>query len=176
MDASSYDSLTRSELAVLRLLSREKEVGEIATELGLTISTVETYIKSARRKLGGAGRYVAARSVREFEASRNRGSPTPGLSSGVAERTPVAAGEVMSPDQLGDRVQEERVAFRFGDEVPSRNGAPESYRPGGMNLVILRLLMVVGVALVLAALLLLAIPLGESAQRLANLVDPHRVQ
>lgn len=173
MDPSEYESLSRSELAVMRLLSREQEIGEIASALGLTPSTVETYIKNARRKLGGAPRYVAARRLREFEVSLNQGSPLPGLLSLDTDDNPPIAGEAATQRQCGEGVREERVSFRV-EEPTAWATAPTRKPQREVNLVVMRLLMVVGIAFALAALLLLAIPLGEGAQRLANVVAPLR--
>ncbi len=170
MNAEAYESLTRSERAVLRLLSREREIGEVAETLGLTVSTVETYIKTARRKLGGVSRYVAARNLRDHEASLNGGSLVRGLPEQVSSSDIEAVGEAMPPNRQ-DRVREESAVFDFGDGPPTHR-SPVGMGAGSAGSALLRLLMVVGVAVAIAALLLLAIPLGEGAQRLANVIDP----
>lgn len=70
MDGQTYESLTRMERNCLRLARHDRKTEQIAHELGISASTVNTHIFSARRKLGGISRLAAADRLREFENGR----------------------------------------------------------------------------------------------------------
>lgn len=67
MDVRLLDSLTPTERRVLRLVHHSRKTDAIAPLVGLSPHTVDQHIKSARGKLGGMGRYVAADLLREAE-------------------------------------------------------------------------------------------------------------
>lgn len=77
MDAQSYESLTRMERNCLRLARYDHKTEQIAHELGISASTVNTHIFSARRKLGGVSRLAAADMVRDYELRRTDDGPVP---------------------------------------------------------------------------------------------------
>lgn len=57
------DLLTAQERACLRLVAQRLSSKEIAAELGIAKTSVDTYCDRARRKLGAPDRYAAARLV-----------------------------------------------------------------------------------------------------------------
>lgn len=68
MDANPLDSLTPKERDCLRLVAPDRKSAVIAAALGIAVPTVETHIRSARAKLGGVSRFVAARMLADYEA------------------------------------------------------------------------------------------------------------
>jgi DNA-binding CsgD family transcriptional regulator len=58
-----HDRLTAQEQACLRLVARRLSSKQIAAELGIAKTSVDTYCNRARRKLGVSDRYAAARLV-----------------------------------------------------------------------------------------------------------------
>lgn len=61
--AEGLDRLTERERECLRLVDRHMSSKEIARELGLSKHTVDWHLDKARRRLGAADRYDAARRV-----------------------------------------------------------------------------------------------------------------
>ncbi len=67
-------ALTESQKACLRLVAQGRTSKEIALSIGLTPSTIDTYLKSASASLGTANRREAARKFVEQEQSQQLGS------------------------------------------------------------------------------------------------------
>lgn len=63
MDAIALDTLTARERNALLLMAQGYRVAEIGPRMGVAPSTVETHLKSARRKLGFSSSLLAARAV-----------------------------------------------------------------------------------------------------------------
>ncbi|WP_233206602.1 helix-turn-helix transcriptional regulator [Caulobacter sp. FWC2] len=61
--ADGLERLTERERECLRLVDRHMSSKEIARELGLSKHTVDWHLDKARRRLGAADRYDAARRV-----------------------------------------------------------------------------------------------------------------
>lgn len=75
MDAELYASLSEREKDVLRLLAAGHEAKSVAQTLGLSVHTVNEYLRSARRKLDAPNSRAAARQLAAFEeasAPKNR--------------------------------------------------------------------------------------------------------
>ena len=68
MDGKTYESLTPMERNCLRLARHDCKAEQIANELGISASTVNTHVFNARRKLGGLSRLTAADMLRAYEA------------------------------------------------------------------------------------------------------------
>lgn len=68
MDGKTYESLTPMERNCLRLARHDCKAEQIAHELGISASTVNTHVFNARRKLGGLSRLTAADMLRAYEA------------------------------------------------------------------------------------------------------------
>lgn len=68
MDVKTYESLTPMERNCLRLARHDCKAEQIAHELGISASTVNTHVFNARRKLGGLSRLTAADMLRAYEA------------------------------------------------------------------------------------------------------------
>lgn len=71
MDGKTYESLTPMERNCLRLARHDCKAEQIAHELGISASTVNTHVFNARRKLGGPSRLTAADMLRAYEARFN---------------------------------------------------------------------------------------------------------
>lgn len=86
--ADGYQALTEKEKAALRLLLGGHDAKSMASQLGLSVHTVNERLRDARRKLSVSSSKAAARILREAEG------PTPQLladkCSGDADRTPIA--------------------------------------------------------------------------------------
>lgn len=67
MNAESFTRLSEREKDVLRLLAEGHEAKSVAMALGLSVHTVNEYLRSARRKLGAANSRSAARQFAAFE-------------------------------------------------------------------------------------------------------------
>jgi DNA-binding CsgD family transcriptional regulator len=98
MSGASVDArlarLTPKEIACLRLVARGMSSKEIASELGIAKTSVDTYCNRARAKLGVGGRHEAARLVRvavvaEDSVAAAAGGYPFGLGDGAA-RSPLA--------------------------------------------------------------------------------------
>ena len=74
--AEGLDRLTERERECLRLVDRHMSSKEIARELGLSKHTVDWHLDKARRRLGAADRYDAARRVfdRAYQSAHDQGS------------------------------------------------------------------------------------------------------
>jgi DNA-binding CsgD family transcriptional regulator len=80
MDDSALDSLTGRERDVLLLMAQGYRVAEIGPRLGVSTSTVETHLKSSRRKLGVSSSLLAARALYGEDAPpRNMGTALSGM-------------------------------------------------------------------------------------------------
>jgi DNA-binding CsgD family transcriptional regulator len=82
--------LTPKEAACLQLVARHLSSKEIAAELGIAKTSVDTYCNRARAKLGVSDRFAAARLVAEATAETSRASILDGVAATAAE----PAGEV----------------------------------------------------------------------------------
>jgi DNA-binding CsgD family transcriptional regulator len=102
--ADGYQALTEKEKAALRLLLGGHDAKSMATQLGLSVHTVNERLRDARRKLSVSSSKAAARLLREAEGA---GAP---------------------PQLLGDRfsgVPGCRQAFRCWTQARrSRHGPP----------------------------------------------------
>ncbi|MBQ1562226.1 MAG: helix-turn-helix transcriptional regulator [Caulobacter sp.] len=124
------DRLTERERECLRLVDRHMSSKEIARELGLSKHTVDWHLDKARRRLGAADRYDAAR--RLFDRGSRDAAPGPGVPSGSPP--PIASGS--DPARLGDPPLSrspdgvEQGAYRAGtysvSEGRDRPGDPHS--------------------------------------------------
>lgn len=84
MDQNAVDSLTVRERDALLLLAQGYRVAEIGPRMTVSVSTVETHLKSARRKLGVSSSLLAARAVYGDDTPpRNLGSGLSGMATPV---------------------------------------------------------------------------------------------
>ena len=65
--SSSSDSLTKRELEVLVLLVQELTYVQIAQQMGLQVTTINTYVQSIYRKLGVHSRVQALRRAMQLK-------------------------------------------------------------------------------------------------------------
>lgn len=190
MISALYDTLTPMERNCLRLAHHTCKAEQIAHELGIKASTVNSHIYSARKKLGGISRLSAADQLRLFEAgtiSSSSGNSSDMIASTVFEgnvasftaphslskqalrivdRTEFAAGEPHPAE-----VREQRSQFVFDDvELRSSGGQDRD-----QDVALRRFVMILAMA-ALAALVLIAAPAiyDSTAQRIANSLErPH---
>jgi DNA-binding CsgD family transcriptional regulator len=171
MGADRIARLQPRELEVLRLVARRKSSKQIAIELGISVHTVNGYIADARKTLGGVGRQDAATLVAEHDQE------------GPRKSTPDFMRVDALPDQeagLGREQCELNILRDVAERVewnlsigPSRDMLPEHREPGRHDLITLkRFALVVVVAAGLAVLVVAALPMSESYQRLANMIEP----
>jgi len=74
MDETTFESLTDSQKACLRLVGQGMSSKEIARHLSLTPLTVDTYLTGAIGKMGASNRREAARRLAEWDGSQKSGS------------------------------------------------------------------------------------------------------
>ena len=67
-EMAAVELLTQRERDCLRLVHQHFSSKQIARELGMSKTSVDTYCDRARRKLGVTDRYHAARILRELDA------------------------------------------------------------------------------------------------------------
>lgn len=105
----SRDPLSDREKAVLRLLATGHDAKSIARELGLSVHTINEYLRAARRKLGVSSSREAARlfQAEEAHAPENIGDKQ----FGVADRDQTAEGRERS---TGGRFTGRHLAFAIG--------------------------------------------------------------
>lgn len=167
------DSLTPSERNVLRVLLRERDQKAIARQLGLSPETVKTHLRNAREKTGMRTSFALARALSEREAHppeqgipRPEGEPLPARS--ITEEASKRPGEA---DLSDDAFHERRAVFDY-DHSSFRISLPGRAEKRNPLSAFKRLLIVAGIGLMLGALIIIAFPLSESFQRLADVLDP----
>ena len=69
-----FDKLRPRELEVVALVAQGKTNRQIASELGITPSTVKTHLENASKTLGEGNRQKIAKAYNEFQASKNPSS------------------------------------------------------------------------------------------------------
>lgn len=110
------ETLTPRERDALLLMAQGYRVAEIGPRMAVSVSTVETHLKSARRKLGVSSSLLAARAVYGDDAPpRNLGSGVSGMAAEAAfiDEPP----SVPSVEPIGKQVQPAGIEGRT--HVPS---------------------------------------------------------
>ena len=189
MDQMLYDSLTPMEQNCLRLAHHERKAEEIAHQLGIKPSTVNSHVFSARKKLGGISRLSAADQLRRFEAM-HAGMCAGPVGSNLAEEVWSSPDGSASPHPMSRQsmpmanravptaesphpaeVREQRSTFVFDDERLSVSGGQDQ----DPDVALRRLALILAIA-ALAALVVIAAPAiyDSTAQRIANSLErPH---
>ncbi|MEG3172112.1 helix-turn-helix transcriptional regulator [Sphingomonas sp. ZB1N12] len=173
METQLLDSLTRSERNVLRVLLRERDQKTIARQLNLSPETVKTHLRNAREKTGVRQSFALARALAEHETDTPEwGITLPG--GGYSSPEPTTNGASKRPEEQGpddDAFHEKRAVF---DYDRSSSGFPvfrEEKQRNSLSATT-RMLITTGLGILLVALIILAFPLSESFQRLADVLDP----
>lgn len=192
MDQLLYDSLTPMERNCLRLAHHERKAEQIAHQLGIKASTVNSHVFSARKKLGGISRLSAADQLRQFEAVHSGARPgqiesdlvetarggRDGADSDTQQpmfRQPLRVADPALQTAVPPHpaeVREQRSVFVFDDERLTAHGGQEQDRDVALR----RLALTLAIA-ALVALVLIAAPAiyDSTAQRIANSLErPHR--
>lgn len=172
MNLDGLERLTESERAVLRELLRHGHQGSVAQALNLSPETVKTHLRNAREKCGASASFALARLLDESERSTPK-RVMPPFGGGTVTPQPATSGtsEPETRNGMGDEVREERVAFGFqGMPMPIVDEHRDTGTPGSGALK--RLLTAGALVLIVTLAIILAFPLSESFQRLANVVAP----
>lgn len=172
MDQSAYDSLSPRERECLRLVARDRGSSEIAGMLTLSVNTVDNHIKSARNKLGGIDRFRAARELSALEG-HDQSQASHGLAIG---QDPILSDDRGTDNAVVDfpataSVCETRTIFEHREEERHKR-PPAGAMPKNDLSMVKQLILICILTFVLGGVLLLAFPLSESWQHLANLIDP----
>ncbi len=172
METHLLDSLTRSERNVLRVLLRERDQKTIARQLNLSPETVKTHLRNAREKTGVRQSFALARALAEYEDTPEWGITLPG--GGASSPEPVTDGASKRPEEHGtddDAFHEKRAVFDYDHSSPSFPSFQEEKQRNSLAATT-RMLITTGLGIFLVALIILAFPLSESFQRLADVLDP----
>jgi DNA-binding CsgD family transcriptional regulator len=116
-----FAQLTPRERQCLEGIRDREDVRDISDRLGITINTVNTYLDSARKKLGARNRNAAIRMLIEHD---NAG-PFKSISGFAGIETPSASAPQQSPRGAG--VSHGRTVLRDGGAwplEPPRSGVP----------------------------------------------------
>ena len=113
MDKTAIESLTAKERQALLLLAQGYRISEIGPLMGVTQSTVETHLKSARRRLGTGSSLLAARAV---FGEVPPGIPVTGVSGMVATVGPDEAG---TPTDARSAGEENAASTNAGEDAGS---------------------------------------------------------
>lgn len=106
MDVIAFETLTPRERDALMLMAQGYRVAEIGPRMGVSSSTVETHLKSARRKLGFSSSLLAARAVYGQDAPPgNLGSALSGM--GPGRQSLDEGGPVPETDPAGEQSPEQ---------------------------------------------------------------------
>lgn len=161
MNTGAVDSLTQRQRECLRLVARDRDAKEIGRQLGISPQTVNNHVKAAMATLGVNSRFVAARLLASFES---HSPPMASLPKAMANDI----GYTAIVPSLDEGVQEER-----GRYDPRRAPSPawEKTRRYALSPV-QRLLSVALLTAVVAVIIVAALPMSDSVQRLANWLDP----
>jgi DNA-binding CsgD family transcriptional regulator len=173
MASDWQDTLTAREAQCLRLVLELQTNDAIARELDLSTNTVRNHVKAARDKLGGLGRYDAARryvSLTSLEASPSKTSPERIM----AEPVPMVSVEETvrgegGPEEGLFREARAEFAHDVAAYVPLRPTTEGSERT---NSTLLRLLAVPAAAALMALLVVATPPMANSFKQLARFLIP----
>lgn len=171
MDANPLDSLTPKERDCLRLVAPDSKSAVIAAQLGIAVPTVETHIRSARAKLGGVSRFVAARMLIEHEAHQSLTNQ--GLT--IAAPMIADAGKWSSrPNEAGSRplvMEDARTAF---DDGSVRHPLEQAIDVRNRLSVLNRMALIAFCLLAMVVAGIASIPLSDAVQHVARLVMTQR--
>lgn len=152
-ESDALARLTPRERRCLELVAQHYDTGQIAAELGISVTTVNGYLADARQKLGARNRKEAARMLRSVPAgpaatpADEGGADTPSDDRGRIERvvaTPPAAPIPTSQDDEGSGGLLSRLLFLDRMAAPHRIGA------GGRTLMIVGLVVALCLALAMS--------------------------
>lgn len=173
MEPHLLDSLTPSERTVLRVLLRERDQKTIARQLNLSPETVKTHLRNAREKTGARQSFALARAL----ADRETHTPEQGITlQGGGSSSPAGAtnGASKRPEEQGredDAFHETRAVFDYA-QSSSVFPVPQEEKQRNSLSATMRMLITTGLGVLLVVLIILAFPLSESFQRLADVLDP----
>lgn len=176
MSPDQIQSLTPSERSVLRKLLEERDQKTVARALGLSPETVKSHLRNAREKCGARDSFSLAKAlaaheghppirVIPFDGGEQDGPQT-------VRSKPIEGIFETGRAQVTSSISEERSLFIFADGAGQRvnseheREASEGAKGGP------RLLIAFGIVVLIMLILILAFPLSESFQRLANAIDP----
>ena len=172
MNIKAIDSLTPTERRVLRLVLTEREHKVVALKLGLSPETVKSHLRNAREKCGASTSFSLARALADHESAP---PPAWGIPSQGGDAFLPGAANFGEPEDVGGKalegVAEQRMPFEF-DAADAPRASITVEKTGRGPTPLMRLLLAGLVALIMILSVILAFPLAESFQRLANVIDP----
>lgn len=161
MAGEGIDSLSRQQLRCLEAVGRGLTTAEIAYEIGIAESTVNTHVETAVRKLSAKNRRHAAQILREVRPTE----PPQNIPNEILRVDPSPH---VSPSPSASRVAEERMAF-----VPFDQARVELDRGNTSKMGALQVLgTIVLIATAIMILLVAVDPLTRGASTLANTIQP----
>lgn len=173
MHPTNFESLTPSERTILRELLRERDQKAVARVLGLSPETVKTHLRNAREKCAADTSFALAKAFARHEGAPPRwGIP---LDGGEAEADiPLIDGSQAAQGEFEaehEEFREDRTSFVFDHETLPLLSA-QSRLQADHDVSLRRLLKIGVLVCILMLVIILAFPLSESFQRLANVIDP----
>lgn len=173
MDTKLLDSLTPSERTILRVLLTERDQKTVARHLGLSPETVKSHLRNAREKCRADTSFGLAKALALHERHPPEWGMTPegGEPIGGGDGMDVEPARTEADDGRHDEAREMRQPFVFDHQLlPTASTTRSEGDSDGTTL--RRLLAIAAIVLLLMLLIILAFPLSESFQRLANLIEP----
>lgn len=173
MDDATYDSLTIAERDVLRRLAAGRRPSEIAVDVGRSVSTIRNQLHSARHKAASSDSVSVARALTRYEAD---GQTLPEQTLSIADvpsPVPSPAHQPRSVDQAALEFREDRVIFDLDASPPLQVETDES---GSRHDLIpsptAKLAVILGLTVLAMMCVALAPEMGDTAQRVADLLYP----
>ena len=155
--------LSKRQIECLRGVADHLDSQQIGARLGISPHTVDGHIATAVKTLGARSRRDA---IRFLPTDAGHGQSI------IGEFPPVAATHGSESPPVPAAVHEPRTTFARLDTPLPRAGSQRNDRVGNP---IITIALITAIALGLAILLLASEPLAQSAERLANLIQPfHR--
>ena len=172
MSKTGIEALSPQQRRCLRLVAKGWGTQEIAHELDLAESTVNSYLAGAVAKLGAPNRRRAAAMFAEAEQSEN---PPEKL---LGEKLRVDPISFSPASTTSARVHEDGIEFSKFDLDNYLKRAPDPNRGETGNEELNRPLrtvaLITGIAVAIIIMILAAGPLAQSASELANTIQSHR--
>lgn len=174
MTLSIFDSLSPGERTALGLLLEEGDQKAVARRLGVSPETVKTHLRNAREKTGIGSSFALARALARGQTPTPfRGIPGQGGAT-ASSAAPMHGAKDSRRNDDGDRpgLSEAHVRLDLDRPASSSTGGTGGWRHAPSPM--LRLVAVGGLVLIISLVIILAFPLSESFQRLADKLDPQK--
>lgn len=158
---SGISSLSRQQRRCLEAVGRGLTTAEIAHELSIAESTVNSHIEAATRKLGSANRRQAAYRLQQLEAKPPQNLPSENLRFDTAAE--------LVPITPSSNVREQPTVF--AGEPCEMLGQDGSHNGNDISVVGV-VVRIIAIAICIMLLLISLDPLVRGAAKLAETIDP----